>query len=173
MTIEPEILETVDVQAGPGEATAGFGAVGGAIRFRTRNAVDMLQDGRDIGGIATAGCFSNDRYKLSGTVYGRIAGDIGILASDVHVNRDPYKDGDGVRQLATGRFAAMPIASGSSIIEHSHAPRRPVPLPLVTIANAGLRPCAECFEGFGPTLYGHRIGCFHRLALGFRTQPFV
>jgi len=102
VTIEPEILETVDVQAGPGEATAGFGAVGGAIRFRTRNAVDMLQDGRDIGGIAKAGWFSNDGYKLSGTVYGRIAGDIGILASYVHVNRDPYKDGDGVRQLATG-----------------------------------------------------------------------
>ena len=102
VTIEPEILETVDVQAGPGEATAGFGAVGGAIRFRTRNAVDMLQDGRDIGGIAKAGWFSNDGYKLSGTVYGRIAGDIGILASYVHVSRDPYKDGDGVRQLATG-----------------------------------------------------------------------
>jgi hemoglobin/transferrin/lactoferrin receptor protein len=102
VTIEPEILETVDVQAGPGEATAGFGAVGGAIRFRTRNAVDMLQDGRNIGGIAKAGWFSNDGYKLSGTVYGRIAGDIGILASYVHVNRDPYKDGDGVRQLATG-----------------------------------------------------------------------
>ena len=102
VTIEPELLETVDVQAGPGEATAGFGAVGGAIRFRTRNAVDMLQDGRDIGGIAKAGWFSNDGYKFSGTVYGRIAGDIGILASYVHVNRDPYRDGDGVRQLATG-----------------------------------------------------------------------
>lgn len=102
VTIEPELLETVDVQAGPGEATAGFGAVGGAIRFRTRNAVDMLEDGRDIGGIAKAGWFSNDGYKLSGTVYGRIAGDVGILASYVHVNRDPYKDGDGVRQLATG-----------------------------------------------------------------------
>ncbi|OHD09759.1 TonB-dependent receptor domain-containing protein [Sphingopyxis sp. RIFCSPHIGHO2_12_FULL_65_19] len=102
VTIEPELLETVDVQAGPGEATAGFGAVGGAIRFRTRNAVDMLQDGRDIGGIAKAGWFSNDGYKLSGTVFGRIAGDIGILASYVHVNRDPYRDGDGVRQLATG-----------------------------------------------------------------------
>ena len=102
VTIEPELLETVDVQAGPGEATAGFGAVGGAIRFRTRDATSMLQDGRDIGGIAKAGWFSNDGYKLSGTVYGRIAGDIGILASYVHVNRDPYKDGDGVRQLATG-----------------------------------------------------------------------
>ncbi|KTE44211.1 MULTISPECIES: TonB-dependent receptor domain-containing protein [unclassified Sphingopyxis] len=102
VTIEPELLETVDVQAGPGEATAGFGAVGGAIRFRTRDAVDMLQDGRNIGGIAKAGWFSNDGYKLSGTLYGRIAGDVGILASYVHVNRDPYQDGDGVTQLATG-----------------------------------------------------------------------
>lgn len=102
VTIEPELLETVDVQAGPGEATAGFGAIGGAIRFRTRDPIDMLRDGRNIGGIAKAGWFSNDGYKLSGTVYGRLVGDVGVLASYVHVDRDPYKDGDGNRQLATG-----------------------------------------------------------------------
>ena len=60
VSIEPELLETVELQAGAGEATAGFGAVGGAIRFRTRDAADMLQPGRDFGGIAKAGWFSND-----------------------------------------------------------------------------------------------------------------
>lgn len=44
---------------------------------------------------------------------------------------------------------------------------------LVTIANVGLRLDAECFEGFRTILYGHRIGCFHRLAPGFRAQPVV
>lgn len=63
----------------------------------------------------------------------------------------------------------MPIAPGSAVIEHAYAARRPVFPPLVTIANAGLKLCTECFEGFRPTLYGHRIGCFHRLALGFRA----
>jgi hypothetical protein len=37
----------------------------------------------------------------------------------------------------------------------------------------GITPCAECFEGFRPTLYGDRIDRFHRLALGFRAQPRV
>ena len=67
----------------------------------------------------------------------------------------------------------MPIVPGSAMIEHSRAIRRPVSPPLVTISNAGLKLCAESFEGFRPTLYGHRMGCFHRLAPGFRAQPFV
>ena len=95
VSIEPELLERVDVQTGAGEATSGFGAIGGAIRFRTRDAVDLLEPGRDFGGIARAGWFSNDGYKVSGTAYGRIAGDIGIIASYVHQDRDNYDDGDG------------------------------------------------------------------------------
>ena len=95
VSVEPELLERVDVQTGAGESTSGFGAIAGAIRFRTRDAVDLLEPGRNIGGIARAGWFSNDGYKLSGTAYGRIAGDVGIIASYVHQNRDPYEDGDG------------------------------------------------------------------------------
>ncbi|AKM08081.1 TonB-dependent receptor plug domain-containing protein [Pelagerythrobacter marensis] len=95
VSVEPELLESIDVQTGAGEATSGFGAIGGAIRFRTRDAVDLLEPGRDFGAIGRAGWFSNDGYKLSGTAYGRIAGDVGIIASYVHQNRDPYEDGDG------------------------------------------------------------------------------
>ena len=51
VSIEPELLEAVDVQTGPGEATSGFGAIGGAIRFRTRNPVDLLEPGRDAGAL--------------------------------------------------------------------------------------------------------------------------
>ena len=70
VSVEPELLERVDIQTGAGEATSGFGAIGGAIRFRTRDAVDLLEPGRNVGGIARAGWFSNDGYKLSGTAYG-------------------------------------------------------------------------------------------------------
>ncbi|MEP3157663.1 MAG: TonB-dependent receptor [Nitratireductor sp.] len=93
VSIEPELLERVDVQTGAGEATSGFGAIGGAIRFRTRDAIDLLEPGRDFGGIARAGWFSNDGYKLSATAYGRIAGDVGIIASYVHQDRGNYEDG--------------------------------------------------------------------------------
>lgn len=95
VSIEPELLERVDVQAGAGEATAGFGAIGGAIRFRTRDAGDLLKPDQAIGGIAKAGWFSNDGYKLSATLYGRLAGDIGIVGSYVYSDQDEFKDGEG------------------------------------------------------------------------------
>lgn len=95
VSIEPELLETVALQTGAGEATAGFGAVGGAIRFRTVDPVDMLRTGRDFGGIAKAGWFSNDGEKYSLTGFGRLFGDVGLLASWVEVNRDEVEDGDG------------------------------------------------------------------------------
>jgi hemoglobin/transferrin/lactoferrin receptor protein len=101
VSIEPELLETVELQAGAGEATAGFGAIGGAIRFRTRDATDLLASGRDFGGIAKAGWFSNDGYKLSATLYGRIAGDVGVIGSYVHSDRSNFEDGDGNEVLGT------------------------------------------------------------------------
>lgn len=77
VTIEPELLESVEVQAGAGEATSGFGAVGGSIRFRTVDPVNLLRSGRNYGAIAKAGWFSNDGYKLSATAYARLFGDVG------------------------------------------------------------------------------------------------
>ncbi|RYG33282.1 MAG: TonB-dependent receptor, partial [Burkholderiales bacterium] len=101
VSIEPELLETVDVQAGAGEATSGFGAIGGAIRFRTRDAIDMLDPGQSFGGIVKAGWFSNDGYKLHGTVYGRLFDDIGVVASYTRVERENMEDGGGDELLGT------------------------------------------------------------------------
>ncbi|QTD54455.1 TonB-dependent receptor domain-containing protein [Parasphingorhabdus cellanae] len=95
VNIEPELLETVELQAGAGEATAGFGAIGGALRFRTRDASDLLEPGRNFGGIVKAGWFSNDGYKLSATLYTKLIGDVGIVGSYVYSDRDEFKDGDG------------------------------------------------------------------------------
>ena len=101
VSIEPELLKTVDVQAGAGEATAGFGAIGGAIRFRTKDAQDLLAPGQKLGGSLKAGYFSNDGYKLSGTVFGQLFGDVGFVGSLVHVDRDNMKDGGGDALLGT------------------------------------------------------------------------
>ncbi|WP_216361213.1 TonB-dependent receptor [Caulobacter mirabilis] len=95
VSIEPELLQTVDVQAGAGEATAGFGAIGGAVRFRTKDADDLLEPGRNFGAVLKAGYFSNDASKFSGTVFGRLFGDIGFVASYVTVDRNDTKDGAG------------------------------------------------------------------------------
>lgn len=101
VSIEPELLQTVDVQAGAGEATSGFGAIGGAIRFQTRDADDLLKPGQSFGMIAKAGWFSNDGYKLSGTAYGRLVDDIGIVASYTRVERENMQDGGGDELFGT------------------------------------------------------------------------
>ena len=95
VSIEPELLREVEVQAGAGEATSGFGAIGGAIRFKTKAAADLLAPGRRSGALIKAGYFSNDGHKTSMSGYGLLNDDWSVLASAVAVDRDNMKDGDG------------------------------------------------------------------------------
>jgi len=95
VSIEPELLQQVEVQAGAGEATAGAGAVGGAIRFKTKSANDLLDENESFGGIAKASYFSNEGHKESISLYGKLTDSVGILASYVDVSRDNTDDGDG------------------------------------------------------------------------------
>jgi hemoglobin/transferrin/lactoferrin receptor protein len=102
VSIEPELLKTVEVQTGAGEATSGFGAIGGAIRFKTKDIGDLLEPGKRFGGLAKAGYFTNDGHKLSGSVFGRFTEEFGFLASVVHSERDDAEDGDGNRLYGSG-----------------------------------------------------------------------
>jgi len=95
VSIEPELLQSVEVQAGAGEATAGTGAVGGAIRFKTKSADNLLSEGEQFGGIVKASYFSNSGHKESISLYGKATEKVGILASFVNVSRDNMEDGDG------------------------------------------------------------------------------
>ncbi|WP_159822326.1 TonB-dependent receptor domain-containing protein [Colwellia sp. 20A7] len=95
VSIEPELLQSVEVQAGAGEATAGTGAVGGAIRFKTKSADNLLSEGEQFGGIAKASYFSNSGHKESISLYGKATEEVGVLASFVNVSRDNMEDGDG------------------------------------------------------------------------------
>lgn len=95
VAIEPELLQSVEVQAGAGEATSGTGAVGGAIRFKTKSADNLLRGNEQFGGIAKASYFSNDGHKESLSLYGKLTDKIGVLASYVNVSRDNMDDGDG------------------------------------------------------------------------------
>ncbi|MFA0812341.1 TonB-dependent receptor [Microbulbifer epialgicus] len=95
VSIEPELLERVEVQAGAGEATSGAGAIGGAIRFKTKDVDDLLDEGEQFGAMVKGAYFSNDGDKASASVYGKITDNWGLLGSFVTVNRDNMKDGDG------------------------------------------------------------------------------
>jgi hemoglobin/transferrin/lactoferrin receptor protein len=101
VSIEPELLKQVFVQAGAGEATSGAGAVGGAIRFRTKDTDDLLGADEQFGAMLKAGYFSNDGEQGSASAYGRLGADWGMLGSYSYIDRGTMQDGDGENMYGT------------------------------------------------------------------------
>lgn len=95
LSIDPELLKEVEVQAGAGEATSGAGAIGGAIRFKTKNINDVLEEDVNFGGRVKASYFTNEGYKASAGLYGRFNEDWGVIASYVYTDRENMEDGNG------------------------------------------------------------------------------
>ncbi|MCT7654692.1 TonB-dependent receptor [Oceanimonas sp. NS1] len=96
ISIEPELLKRVEVEAGAGKATSGAGALGGALRFETKDPIDLLREGQDFGALVKAGYFSNgDGYKTSTTLYGRMTDDWSAMASFIHKDHDVLENGNG------------------------------------------------------------------------------
>ncbi|MFN3986018.1 MAG: TonB-dependent receptor domain-containing protein [Rhodocyclaceae bacterium] len=101
--IEPELLKRVEVDAGTGDATTGPGALGGAIRFVTKDPDDLLRPGERAGGQLKAGYFSNgEGYKLTGSAFGRVSDSWSTLFMVSRQDRNDYEDGNGSRVGATG-----------------------------------------------------------------------
>lgn len=98
LAIEPELLKRVEVQAGAGRATAGPGALGGAIRFVTRDPQDLLRPGEQAGALVKFGSFSStDGYKASSTLFGRLDDRWSTLVTASQSDHERFKDGDGNR----------------------------------------------------------------------------
>lgn len=94
--IEPELIKRVEVEAGTGAATAGPGALAGALRFTTKSASDLLRPGERIGALLKGGYLSgSEGTKLGATVFGRLNDDIELLVSQTALNTGDYKDGKG------------------------------------------------------------------------------
>ncbi len=102
LSIEPELLKQVDVSAGAGRATDGPGALGGAIKFTTKDAHDLLAPGDRFGAMVKGGYYTNnDGYKASASLYGEVSDQLGLLASFGYVDGDNIKDGQGEEQPYT------------------------------------------------------------------------
>jgi hemoglobin/transferrin/lactoferrin receptor protein len=101
--IEPELLKQVEVLAGTGDATAGPGALGGALRFVTKDPSDLLRPGERAGALVKAGYFSNgEGVKAHTSVFGRLGDTWSALASLTHQDQGDYDDGAGRRVASTG-----------------------------------------------------------------------
>lgn len=95
VTLDPDLLKQIDVQAGAGEATSGPGAIGGSIRFKTKNAQDLLADDERFGGRLKANYFSNNGTRFSGSLYGKLSDTWGLLGYYSKIDRDNMENGDG------------------------------------------------------------------------------
>lgn len=102
VAIEPELLKQVEVQAGAGEATSGFGAIGGAIRFETKEVDDLLGSTERFGGKLSTSYNDNDATRASVTAYGRLTDSIDLVASLVNSDSENAEDGDGNEIIGTG-----------------------------------------------------------------------
>ncbi|MCW7539437.1 TonB-dependent receptor [Aquabacterium sp. A7-Y] len=96
LMIEPELLKRAEVEAGTATATAGPGALGGALRFTTKSAEDLLRPGERVGALLKAGYQSvNEGTRLSATVFGRPSEQTDLLFSVSDRDTDSYEDGHG------------------------------------------------------------------------------
>ncbi len=121
VNIEPELLEQVQVQTGASEATFGFGAIAGAIRFKTKNANDLLEEDKSFGGKVKATYLSNDGYKGSASLYGRITDEIGIIGTYVYSDAENYKDGNGDEVYGTGASQELGFVKLSGDFDNGHS----------------------------------------------------
>lgn len=96
--VEPDLLKAVEVLPGVGRATDGAGALGGTLRFTTKDAADLLKPGRDFGASVSSSYYTNTTgYKENLIVYGNLNEYLSYVGSFSYLNIDNYKDGRGIR----------------------------------------------------------------------------
>lgn len=96
LAVEPELLKQVEVDAGAGRATSGAGALGGAIRFVTKDPEDLLRPGEQAGALVKLGSFSNtDGYKASTILFGRLSDRWSTMVSVSQSDHERFEDGNG------------------------------------------------------------------------------
>ena len=97
VVIDPDLLKQVEIEAGAGSSTAGIGALGGAVRFVTKDPEDLLRGDENIGATLKSTYFSNgESLKHSATVYG--TDDKGMFSGLINLVRADFnnqEDGSG------------------------------------------------------------------------------
>lgn len=103
--IEPEILKKITVDKGPHNVEVGNGGFGGKVTLETKDATDLLDDGKNIGAFLKYSRFSNNSQNTyTGAVYGKA--DNGLVDGlFYYTNRDSgnVKRPDGSEFLYSGQ----------------------------------------------------------------------
>lgn len=104
LQIHADILESADIDVGNNSVTNG--GLGGAVRFKTKDARTLLEDGSQFGGRIQAGYADNAGDSAAITGYGQLTDSFDALVYFNKVNRDNYEVGGGKILGANGQTLA-------------------------------------------------------------------
>jgi len=99
LLINPDILESVDIQVGSNSVV--HSGLGGAVEFRTKSAKSLLRDDETIGGRVLLGYNDNDSTYATFTGFAQLSDNIDALVYGSTMQRDNFEDGDGVLVLGS------------------------------------------------------------------------
>lgn len=97
LMIDPLLLKKVEVEKGTASASAGPGALAGAMRLETVSARDLLRAGESSGAIVGLGVSSNKGWRSNASAFGVLDNGSDLLFSLSRQQQDYYKDGNGQR----------------------------------------------------------------------------
>lgn len=93
LQIHADILQSVDINVGTNSVING--GIGGAVRFETKQAADLLDKDQKLGARVQVGAGDNSGTTLSATAYGMLSDNADFLVYHNAVNRDNYEVGGG------------------------------------------------------------------------------
>ena len=116
--IEPELIKHIEVEKGPHSVKTGNGGFGGSVNMTTKDASDLLQDGRNSGAMLKYGYASNDHQQVySSALFGR--SDDGRFDGLAYLTK---RDGDDMKLAGnipdpTGRYPINPTRLPNSALD--------------------------------------------------------
>lgn len=102
LLIDPELIQSVEIDRGATPASAGPGALAGSIRMTTKDGRQLLRDGQTFGASVRGGVASNDGHRWGAALYGLAGESVDFLVSANRDDNGDYKAGDGTRQTHSG-----------------------------------------------------------------------
>lgn len=93
LQIHADILQSVDIKVGNNSVVDG--GLGGTVRFKTKDAKDLLAAGQDFGGRVQASYANNASMGAAVTGYGQLSESVDALVYYNTINRDNYTVGGG------------------------------------------------------------------------------
>jgi len=104
LQIHADILESAEIDVGNNSVVNG--GLGGAVRFKTKDAKTLLDEGASFGGRLQGSYADNAGDSGALTTYGQISDRLDVLAYFNKVNRDNYEVGGGEILGADGQLVA-------------------------------------------------------------------